>query len=116
MFACLSITSNTPGNNLKLMKDLMNYDTILVAGESEDSHNVCNQYKALLKLNDQYCIQYVIEALQKVSAIGDIYIVGPTNSVPYIISPPLSRSSKVSIGQKTKISKCPLMEAQASLT
>jgi molybdopterin-guanine dinucleotide biosynthesis protein A len=58
------------------MKALMKYDAILVAGENEDSHNVCNQYKALLKLNDQYCIQYVIEALQKAPSIGDIYIIG----------------------------------------
>lgn len=58
------------------MKDLMKYDAILVAGENKDSHNVCNQYKALLKLNDRYCIQYVIEALQKASSIGDIYIIG----------------------------------------
>jgi molybdopterin-guanine dinucleotide biosynthesis protein A len=58
------------------MKALMKYDAILVAGENEDSHNVCNQYKALLKLNDRYCIQYVIEALQKASSIGDIYIIG----------------------------------------
>ena len=36
-----------------------------------------NYYKALLKLNDRYCIQYVIEALQQVSAIGNIYIIGP---------------------------------------
>ena len=42
----------------------MKYDAILVAGENRDSHNVCNQYKALLKLNDRYCIEYVIEALQ----------------------------------------------------
>jgi len=54
----------------------MKYDVILVAGENEDSHTVCDQYKALLKLNDRYCIQYVIEALQKAPAIGDIYIVG----------------------------------------
>ena len=54
----------------------MKYDAILVAGENKDSHNVCNQYKALLKLNDRYCIQYVIEALQKASSIGDIYIIG----------------------------------------
>ena len=59
------------------MKALMKYDAILVAGENEDSHNVCNQYKALLKLNDRYCIQYVIEALQKTASIRDIYIVGP---------------------------------------
>jgi len=62
---------------LKLMKALMKYDTILVAGENEDSHKVCNQYKALLKLNDRYCIQYVVEALQNSSVIGDIYVVGP---------------------------------------
>ena len=49
------------------MKALMKYDAILVAGENKDSHNVCNQYKALLKLNDRYCIQYVIEALQRAS-------------------------------------------------
>jgi len=59
------------------MKALMKYDAILVAGENKDSRNVCNQYKALLKLNDRYCIQYVIEALQEASSIGDIYIVGP---------------------------------------
>jgi len=63
------------------MKDLMKYDTILVAGENEDSHTVCGQYKALLKLNDRYCIQYVIEALQKASAVGDIYIVGQKNKL-----------------------------------
>ncbi|MBW2514709.1 MAG: nucleotidyltransferase family protein, partial [Deltaproteobacteria bacterium] len=55
----------------------MKYDAILVAGENQDSLNVCNQYKALLKLNDRYCIEYVIEALQKAPAVGDIYIVGP---------------------------------------
>jgi len=58
------------------MINLMKYDAILVAGENEDSHNVCNQYKALLKLNDRYCIQYVIEALQEASSIQNIYIVG----------------------------------------
>jgi len=63
------------------MKDLMKYDTILVAGENEDSHNVCNQYKALLKLNDRYCIQYVIEALQNSASVRDIYIVGPKNKL-----------------------------------
>jgi molybdopterin-guanine dinucleotide biosynthesis protein A len=76
MFSCLSITGNDPGNNLKLKKDLMKYDAILVAGESKGSYTVCNQYKALLKLNDRYCIEYVIEALQKASSIGDIYVVG----------------------------------------
>ena len=59
------------------MNELMKYDAILVAGESKDSHKVFNHYKALLKLNDRYCIQYVIEALQQVSAIGNIYIIGP---------------------------------------
>jgi molybdopterin-guanine dinucleotide biosynthesis protein A len=77
MLQRLSINSNALGNKLKLIKYLMKYDAILVAGENKDSHNVCNQYKALLKLDDRYCIQYVIEALQKTSTIGDIYIVGP---------------------------------------
>lgn len=77
MFGHLFIIRKTPGNKLNLMKDLIKYDAILVAGENKYSHIVCNQYKALLKLNDRYCIQYVIEALQEAPTIGDIYIVGP---------------------------------------
>jgi molybdopterin-guanine dinucleotide biosynthesis protein A len=53
------------------------YDAILVAGESKYSYKVRNQYKALLKINERYCIQYVLEALQQVPSIDDIYVIGP---------------------------------------
>ena len=53
------------------------YDTILVAGEGEDSHNVLRQHKALLKIKGKFVIQRVIQALQQVPAIADIYVAGP---------------------------------------
>jgi molybdopterin-guanine dinucleotide biosynthesis protein A len=62
---------------MNIMNDQQRYDAILVAGESKDSYKVRNQYKALLKLNGRHCIHYVIEALQHVSAVGDIYVIGP---------------------------------------
>ena len=80
------------------MKALMKYDAILVAGENEDSHNVCNQYKALLKLNDRYCIQYVIEALQKASSIENIYIVGPKKKLMFAL-----KDARIDFSQPKKI-------------
>jgi len=59
------------------MNDQQRYDAILVAGESKYSYKVRNQYKALLKINERYCIQYVLEALQQVPAIENIYVIGP---------------------------------------
>jgi len=53
------------------------YDAILVAGESKYSYKVRNQYKALLKIKERYCIQYVLEALQQVPSIDNIYVIGP---------------------------------------
>jgi molybdopterin-guanine dinucleotide biosynthesis protein A len=53
------------------------YDAILVAGEGEDSHSVLRQHKALLKLKGKFVIQHVIETLQQVPAIADIYVAGP---------------------------------------
>ena len=53
------------------------YDAILVAGEGEDSHSVLKQHKALLKIKGKFVIQHVIEALQQVPAIADIYVAGP---------------------------------------
>ncbi len=53
------------------------YDTVLVAGEGENSHSVLRQHKALLKIKDKFVIQLVIEALQQVPAIGNIYVAGP---------------------------------------
>jgi molybdopterin-guanine dinucleotide biosynthesis protein A len=59
------------------------YDAILVAGEGEDSHRVLRQHKALLKIKGKFVIQHVIETLQQVAAIGDIYVAGP---VPKLIA------------------------------
>jgi len=53
------------------------YDAILVAGEGEDSHSVLRQHKALLKIKGRFVIQHVIETLQQVPAIADIYVAGP---------------------------------------
>ncbi len=53
------------------------YDAILVAGESKHSYKVRNQYKALVKINERYCIQYVLEALQQVPSVDNIYVIGP---------------------------------------
>jgi len=89
------------------MKDLMKYDTILVAGENEDSHNVCNQYKALLKLNDRYCIQYVIEALQNSASVRDIYIVGPKNKLMTAL-----KDARIDFTQPKKIQ---ILEQKSSL-
>ena len=52
------------------------YDAILLAGEGESSYKVYHQHKAFLKINDKCIINYVIEALQQVESIKDIYIVG----------------------------------------
>ena len=98
MFGHLFIISKTPGNKLSLMKDLIKYDAILVAGENKYSHIVCNQYKALLKLNDRYCIQYVIEALQEAPTVGDIYIVGPKKRLMSALI-----SSRINFKQPKKI-------------
>jgi molybdopterin-guanine dinucleotide biosynthesis protein A len=107
MFGHLFIISKTPGNKLNLMKDLINYDAILVAGESKDSHKVSNHYKALLKLNDRYCIQYVIEALQKASTIGDIYIVGPKKKLISAL-----RNTEIDFNEPKKIH---ILEQRANL-
>jgi GTP:adenosylcobinamide-phosphate guanylyltransferase len=89
------------------MKNLMKHDAILVAGENRDSHNVCNQYKALLRLNDRYCIEYVIEALQKASAIADIYIVGPKKKLMSALS-----RTQIDFNQPKKIH---ILEQKATL-
>jgi len=89
------------------MKDLMKYDTLLVAGENEDSHNVCNQYKALLKLNDRYCIQYVIETLQNSASVRDIYIVGPKNKLMTAL-----KDARIDFTQPKKIQ---ILEQKSSL-
>lgn len=52
------------------------YDVILVAGEGESSCKIYNQHKAFLKINGKCLVNYVLEALQQVEAVQDIYVVG----------------------------------------
>jgi len=52
------------------------YDVILLAGEGESSYKVYHQHKAFLEIKGKCIINYVIEALQQVESIKDIYIVG----------------------------------------
>jgi len=57
------------------------YDVILVAGEGESSYKVYHQHKAFLKINGKCIINYVVEALQQVESIKDIYVVGSKNKL-----------------------------------
>jgi len=57
------------------------YDAVLVAGEGADSHRVCDQHKALLKIKDKFVIQHVIETLQQVPSIGNIHVAGPRDKL-----------------------------------
>jgi GTP:adenosylcobinamide-phosphate guanylyltransferase len=61
---------------MNLMPTDKKYDAVLVAGEGESSYKVYRQHKAFLKINDKCIINYVVDALQKVNSIRDIYIVG----------------------------------------
>jgi 2-C-methyl-D-erythritol 4-phosphate cytidylyltransferase len=56
--------------------DPKKYDVILVAGEGKSSYKVYHQNKAFLTLQGKCIILYVVEALQQVQSIRDIYIVG----------------------------------------
>ena len=57
------------------------YDAILLAGEGESSYKVYHQHKAFLKIKGKCIINYVIEALQQVESIREIYIVGSKNKL-----------------------------------
>jgi len=57
------------------------YDVILLAGEGESSYKVYHQHKAFLEIKGKCIINYVIEALQQVESIKDIYIVGSKNKL-----------------------------------
>ncbi|MZH05740.1 MAG: NTP transferase domain-containing protein [Nitrospinae bacterium] len=61
------------------------YDVILVAGEGKASYKVYHQNKAFLTLQGKCVILYVIEALQQVKSIGDIYIVGSKNKLEQVL-------------------------------
>ena len=61
---------------MNLMQTEKKYDAVLVAGEGESSYKIYHQHKAFLKINNRCIIKYVVDALQKVNSIRDIYIVG----------------------------------------
>ena len=61
---------------MNLMQTDKKFDAVLVAGEGESSYKVYHQHKAFLKINNKCIINYVVDALQKVNSIRDIYIVG----------------------------------------
>ncbi len=76
---------------IRLMNDFAHYtdkkyDAILLAGEGESSYKVYHQHKAFLKINGKCIISYVVEALQKVESIKDIYIVGSKNKLKQTLS------------------------------
>jgi molybdopterin-guanine dinucleotide biosynthesis protein A len=61
---------------MNLMPNEKKFDAVLVAGEGESSYKVYHQHKAFLKINNKCIINYVVDALQKVNSIREIYIVG----------------------------------------
>ncbi len=77
--------------SIRLMNDFTHYrdkkyDAILLAGEGESSYKVYHQHKAFLKINGKCIISYVVEALQKVESIKDIYVVGSKNKLKQTLS------------------------------
>ena len=65
--------------------DPKKYDVILVAGEGKSSYKVYHQNKAFLTLQGKCVILYVVEALQQVQSIRDIYIVGSTEKLDQVL-------------------------------
>ncbi len=61
---------------MNLMRHPKKYDAILVAGEGKASYRVYGQHKAYLKIEGKCIFQYVLEALQQVESVRDIYMVG----------------------------------------
>ena len=59
------------------MNNQKTYDAILLAGEGKSSYKVHHQNKAFLTINGTCLIHYIVETLQKVESIQDIYVVGP---------------------------------------
>ena len=62
---------------MSLMNSPKKYDVILVAGEGKSSYKVHHQNKAFLTINGKCIIHYIVETLQTVESIQDIYVVGP---------------------------------------
>jgi GTP:adenosylcobinamide-phosphate guanylyltransferase len=65
--------------------DPKKYDVILVAGEGKSSYKVYHQNKAFLTLQGKCVILYVVEALQQVQSIRDIYIVGLKDKLDQVL-------------------------------
>ena len=65
--------------------DPKKYDVILVAGEGKSSYKVYHQNKAFLTLQGKCVILYVVEALQQVQSIRDIYIVGSKEKLDQVL-------------------------------
>ena len=70
---------------MRLSTSRKKYDVILVAGEGKTSYKVYHQNKAFLTLQGKCVILYVIEALQQVKSIGDIYIVGLKDKLDQVL-------------------------------
>jgi 2-C-methyl-D-erythritol 4-phosphate cytidylyltransferase len=66
------------------MNSQKKYDAILVAGEGKSSYKVHHQNKAFLTINGKCIIHYIVESLQKVETIQDIYIVGPKEKLDQV--------------------------------
>lgn len=63
-------------STMNLLQRPKQFDAILVAGEGESSYKVYHQHKAFLKIDGRCIISYVVEALQQVGSIRNIFIVG----------------------------------------
>lgn len=61
---------------MNLMQGIKKYDAILVAGEGGASYKIYRQHKAFLKIGGRHIVGYVIDSLQKVNSIKEIYVVG----------------------------------------
>lgn len=62
------------------------FDAILVAGEGESSYKVYHRHKAFLKIDGKCIISYVVETLQQVESIKNIYIVGLKDKLQQTLS------------------------------
>ncbi|PIQ97542.1 MAG: hypothetical protein COV67_03655 [Nitrospinae bacterium CG11_big_fil_rev_8_21_14_0_20_56_8] len=81
------------------------FDAILVAGEGESSYKVYHRHKAFLTLNGKCIINYVVEALQQVESINEIYIVGNTERLgPVLAEGGINREypKKIHLAQQKK--------------
>ncbi len=66
------------------MSNQKKYDTILVAGEGKSSYKVHHLNKAFLTINGKCIIHYVVESLQQVESVRDIYVVGPKEKLDQV--------------------------------